>query len=88
METSLDIWIPGDTVKEVLCRKCKHLLQFGSSELTSKNKIDVAYLLVAPILLYPFGAVKCTVDELGEIDVRVRKMMHMHLCRFQNVSQL
>lgn len=55
----------NSTVKEPVCRKYKQpLWQIWPSELSNKNKIGASHMLAAPLLLYTFGAVKWTVDEL------------------------
>lgn len=76
-----------DQVKEALCRKYQHRLrQIWSSELSGKNKVGATNMLAVPILLYSFGAIKWTINELRQIDVRTRKMMHMQRSLHPNSS--
>lgn len=66
-------------VKDALRRKYQHRLrQIWSSELSGKNKVCATNMLAVPVLLYSFGAIRWTVDELRQIDTKTRKMMHLH----------
>jgi hypothetical protein len=65
-------------VKSALRDKYKRLLrQIWSSELSGKNKVSATNMLAVPILLYSFGAVRWTVDEIGQLDRDSRKMLNM-----------
>nr|CAI5831238.1 unnamed protein product [Callosobruchus analis] len=68
----------ANTVKECLRRKYLHRLrQIWSSELSGKNKVAATNMLAVPLLLYTFGALHWTVDELRQIDTKTRKRMNM-----------
>nr|CAI5831945.1 unnamed protein product [Callosobruchus analis] len=68
----------ANTVKECLRRKYLHRLrQIWSSDLSGKNKVAATNMLVVPLLLYTFGALHWTVDELRQIDTKTRKRMNM-----------
>ena len=65
-------------VKESLRSRYQRLLrQIWSSELSGKNKIAATNMLAVPILLYSFGVVRWTVDELRKLDTGTRKMMRV-----------
>nr|CAI5858087.1 unnamed protein product [Callosobruchus analis] len=63
---------------ECLRRKYLHRLrQIWSSELSGKNKVAATNMLADPLLLYTFGALHWTVDELRQIDTKTRKRMNL-----------
>ena len=64
------------TVKESLRREYKRRIrQIWSSELSGYNKIFATNMLAAPVLMYFFGVIKWTREELRRLDVQTRKMM-------------
>ena len=66
-------------VKNALRGKYQHRLrQIWSSELSGKNKVSATNMLAVPILLYSFGVVKWTREELRQLDVGTRKKMHLN----------
>nr|CAH7741340.1 unnamed protein product [Callosobruchus chinensis] len=65
-------------VKECLRRKYLHRLrQIWSSELSGKNKVAATNMLAVPLVLYTFGAIHWTVEELRQLDTKTRKRMNM-----------
>nr|CAH7767457.1 unnamed protein product [Callosobruchus chinensis] len=65
-------------VKECLRRKYLHRLrQIWSSELSGKNKVAATNMLAVPSVLYTFGAIHWTVEELRQLDIKTRKRMNM-----------
>nr|CAH7756697.1 unnamed protein product [Callosobruchus chinensis] len=65
-------------VKECLRRKYLHRLrQIWSSELSGKNKVAATNMLAVQLLLYTFGAIHWTVEELRQLDTKTRKRMNM-----------
>ena len=66
-------------MKNALRGKSQHRLrQMRSSELSGKNKVSATNMLAVPILLYSFGVVKWTWEELHQLDVGTRKNMHLN----------
>nr|CAH7766629.1 unnamed protein product [Callosobruchus chinensis] len=65
-------------VKECLRRKYLHRLrQIWSSELSGKNKVAATNMLAVPSVLYTFGAIHWTVEEMRQLDTKTRKRMNM-----------
>ena len=56
----------------------RRLRQIWSSELSGKNKVSATNMLAVPTLLYSFGVVKWTREELRQLDVGTRKKMHLN----------
>nr|CAH7732997.1 unnamed protein product [Callosobruchus chinensis] len=68
----------ANIVKECLRRKyLQRLRQIWSSELSGKNKVAATNMLAVPLLLYTFGAIRWTVEELRQLDTKTRKRMNM-----------
>lgn len=67
------------SVKKTLRSRYKGILRkVWGSELSGKNKIRATNMLAIPVLLYTFGAIKWTVNELEELDRATRKIMNMN----------
>ncbi|XP_030746059.1 uncharacterized protein LOC115874901 [Sitophilus oryzae] len=65
-------------VKDSLCERYrKRLRQIWSSSLSGVNKTLATNILATPIITYSFGVIKWTENELHQLDVITRKMMHM-----------
>ena len=56
----------------------QRLRKIWESELSGINKVAATNMLAVPVLLYSFGVLKWTREELRELDSSTRKMMHLH----------
>lgn len=67
-------------VKKALRGRYRHRLrQIWESELSGIHKIRATNMLALPIILYSFGSIKWTIEELKELDRGTRKLMN--ICR-------
>lgn len=56
----------------------RRLQQIWSSEMSGRNKASTTNMLAIPILHYSLELIMCTLEELRQLDIGIRKMMHIH----------
>ena len=71
--------IDHDKMKEKVWKKAKgKLRKLLETELNSRNMIVAINECILPIITYSFGVVNWTEGNLKELDVNIRKMLHMY----------
>ena len=71
--------IRHDDMKEKIWKEAKaKLRKVLETELNSRNMLVALNECVLPIISYSFGAINWLEGELKELDVKVRKMLHMY----------
>ena len=73
------VGIDHDKMKEKVWKKAKgKLRKLLETELNSRNMIVAINECILPIITYSFGVVNWTEGNLKELDVNIRKMLHMY----------
>ena len=73
------VGISHDKVKEKVWKKAKaKLRKLLETELSSKNLFMAINECILPIISYTFGVVNWLEGELKQLDINIRKMLHMY----------
>ena len=62
-------------IRKELYRRARKILQ---TELNSKNKIMALNSLAVPVVSYSFNIINWTINEIKQMDVKIRKLLTMH----------